>query len=412
MTEHDTSTQSRRYSRRRFLGQVGAVGAVGLAAPLIGAAASGAETPKAKGPTLLGRAPRTSSIKQIIVACQENHSFDHYLGSYSQLPSGYGIPSTFSNSGIKPWHFTDLTDDDNDLNHDWTSTHDAYADGNMTGFVSNGNGRDAMGYYTSKDLPYYYSLLPEYTLLAEYFCGMLTDTSPNRMVLYAGTSGGYTDNSAPVNGSMRWPNITTLLAEHKITYKNYNFHCSNDSSILAMWSNNYKRSNMNQSSAHFMSDCKAGTLPQVSFITDAPPYDEHPPARIRIGETMIEGIVKALQASPQWETTALFVTYDEAGGYFDHRRPIELDDWGSGIRVPGIMISPLAKKGHIDTTYSDHGSVLKFIEHVFGLPTLASINTEFNTSTPNVGEGGGRPFPPRDGYSEISNLTQCFSVSV
>jgi phospholipase C len=126
----------------------------------------------------------------------------------------------------------------------------------------------------------------------------------------------------------------------------------------------------------------------------------------------MKGIIKAAQASPQWEHTALFLTYSEGGGYFDHRPPIELDSWGSGIRVPGIMVSPLAKKGHVDTTYSDHASVLKFIEHVFGLSTLASINHQFDKGTPNVGQGGGKPSPPRDRLSRISDLTQCFSVAV
>lgn len=412
MSEHDQGS-SRPYSRRKFLGQVGAVGAAGLAAPVIGGAAAGAATTRAKGPTLLGRAPRTSAVKQIIVSIQENHSFDHYFGSYSKLPSGYGIPSTWENSGIKPWHFTDLTDNNNDPNHDWTSTHDAYAGGAMTGFVSNGNGKDAMGYYTSKDIPYYYSLLADYTLCAEYFCGILTETLPNRMVAYAGTSGGITDDSAPSNGTITWPCITHLLDDAKITYKNYNYHCANNYSYLCLWKGNNNVTNLNQTSTDFLNDCKNGTLPQVSFIEKATPYDEHPPANIHTGQTMMEGIFKAVMAGPQWDSTVILHTYDEGGGYFDHRAPKELDGFGSGIRVPMIVISPLAKKGYVDTTYSDHGSINKFIEHVFGLPTLASINSEFNKSTPSsAGQGGGAAFPPRDGNSEISNLTQCFSTDV
>jgi len=79
-----------------------------------------------------------------------------------------------------------------------------------------------------------------------------------------------------------------------------------------------------------------------------------------------------------------------------------------------LVISPLAKTGYVDTTYSDHGSVLKFIEQVFGLPTLASINHDFDTSTPTGADyqAGGPPFPPRDGNAGISDLTQCFTVEV
>jgi phospholipase C len=401
MMPDSNSPQSPTYSRRELLTKLGAVSAGVVAAPKgVG------------GPALIGRAVRTSSVKQIIVSCQENHSFDNYFGSHKALPAGYGIPRGWHNSGVRPFHFNNRTGDGHDINHDWTSTHTAYAGGRMNGFVSNGNGRTAMGYYTAADLPYYYSLLAQSTLCAEYFCGVLTETMPNRLVLYAGTSGGYTNNFAPPNGSLTWPSITHLLAQAGVSYKNYNFHAPRGYSYLCL----FKGSNfaaLNQSSAQFFTDCKNGTLPQVSWIEKQTPWDEHPPANIRVGETMMEGIFRAVQAGPQWDSTVILHTYDEGGGFFDHRPPKELDAFGSGIRVPMIVISPLAKQGHVDTTYSDHASVLKFIEHVFGLPTLASVNHSFDQSTPaNLGQGGGKAFPPRDGNAAISDLTQCFSVAV
>jgi phospholipase C len=345
------------------------------------------------------------------VACQQNHSFDHYFGSYAGLPAGFGTPPDFTNSGVAPFHFPNLTGNGSDPNHGWPATHQAYANGQMSGFVSNGSGRNAMGYYTGADLGYYSSLLPRYTLCANYFRGMLTSTFPNRMVLYAGTSGGWTANNVPFN-SLTWPNITTLLASHNVTYKNYNFNCPNNYSTLALWKNNYNAPNMNETSTAFYADCANGALPQVAFLTDAPPYDEHPPANVHIGQTLIQQIISAVEASPQWGSTALLFTYDEHGGFFDHRPPTQLDGFGDGIRVPMIVISPLARQGYVDTTYSDHASVLKFLEHVFGLPTLASINHQFDTSTPSVGQGGGAPFPPRDGNAAISDLTRCFNVPV
>src|SRR5580658_7669080 len=128
MTENDDSA-SRPYSRRKFLGQVGAVGAVGaagIAGPMVGGAAAGAATPKVKGPTLLGKAKRTSPIKTIVVSIQENHSFDHYFGAYlaAKLPKGYGVPAGYtmpdgSGKSVAPFHFTDLTDGNYDPNHDW-----------------------------------------------------------------------------------------------------------------------------------------------------------------------------------------------------------------------------------------------------------------------------------------------------
>jgi phospholipase C len=404
--EHD------RLTRRHFLGAAAAL-AAGVTGSLSSEGIAGAQGIRRTGPLLIGRAKRTSPIKTIVVSCQENHSFDNYLGMYSRLPPGYGIPKTWENSGISPFHLTSLTGNGDDPNHDWTSTHEAYAGGKMTGFVSNGNGREAMGYYTSEDLPYYYALAEKYTLCAGYHCGVLTETLPNRMVLYAGTSGGITGDTAPRNGSLRWPNIITLLEDAGITYANYNFHCPSDYSFLALWQNAYRAPRMNQSMAAFFAACKNGRLPQVVFIEKQTPWDEHPPANIQTGEGMMEQIVTAIEASPQWEHTAILHTYDEGGGYFDHRAPIRLDTFGSGIRVPMIVASPLAKKGHVDTTYSDHGSVLKFIEHVFGLHTLASINHEFDKGTPiGAGLGRGAPFRPRDGNARISNLAQCFTVDV
>jgi phospholipase C len=401
MRGSDTS-HPRPYSRRDFLAQSGALTAGVLAA-------START----GPALIGRAKRTSPVKQIIVSCQENHSFDHWFGSFGELPAGYGIPRDWVKGGIAPFHFKNLTGDNFDPNHDWTSTHEAFAKGKMTGFFSNGNGKNAMGYYTREDIPYYYSLLPEFTLCAEYFCGVLSETLPNRMVLYAGTSGGITNNRAPRNGSLTWPCITHLLADAGISFRNYNFHAHPNDSYLCLWKGNKNVPSMNQTSKQFFAACKNGKLPQVSWIEKQTPWDEHPPANIRTGESMMERLIKAVQAGPQWDSTVILHTYDEGGGFFDHRPPRELDDFGSGIRVPMIVISPLAKRGHVDTKYSDHASVLKFIEHVFGLPTLASVNHLFDKSTPKgAGQGRGKPFPPRDGNPALSNLSQCFSVAV
>jgi hypothetical protein len=89
----------------------------------------------------------------------------------------------------------------------------------MDGFYTT-NGKTARGYYKSPDLPYYYSLFPQFTLCANYFCGALSETYPNRLVLYSGTSGGNTSN----NGTLNYPCVLDLLSGNGITFKNYNFH--------------------------------------------------------------------------------------------------------------------------------------------------------------------------------------------
>jgi phospholipase C len=412
MGDQNDQAQSAGFPRRRFLVQAGAAGLAGAAVPLLGEAAASAATRKAGSPQAAAATP----IKHIIVCCQENHSFDHYFGTYSGLPEGYGTPAGYTqpngNGGtVKPYHFTSLSDNGGDPDHSWQAIHSEYDDGKMDGFYTT-NGNLAMGYYEKSDIPYYYSLLPDYTLCANYFCGQLGETYPNRLILYSGTSGGNTSNDIN-NGTLDYPCVLDLLSENSITFKNYNFHCPSNYSILALfknWANGGASNELNQSISDFHSDCKNNTLPQVSFITEEPPYDEHPPSNIHTGMNMIKSIIEAVQASAAWSSTAILITYDEGGGFFDHITPTPLDAYGPGIRVPMLIVSPYAKKGYVDTTFSEHSSVLKFIEVVFGLPTLASINHQFDTSTPTTNNAtGGKPFPPRDGNAAISDLTQCFT---
>jgi phospholipase C len=358
----------------------------------------------------------STPIEHVIICCQENHSFDSYFGTYSGLPQGYGIPPGYTQPDgqggtVAPFHFANLTTDNTDPNHNWAAIHAEYDNGKMDGFYTIG-GTAALGYYESADLPYYYSLLPNYTLCANYFCGCLTETYPNRLVLYSGTSGGNTSNTI-TNGTLTYPCVLDLLSAHGITFKNYNFYCADNYSVLALfqnWATGGSDNELNQPMAQFFTDCTNNTLPQVSFITEAPPYDEHPVANIQTGMAMIESIINAVQQSPAWASSAVLLTYDEAGGFFDHVPPPQLDAYGPGIRVPMVIVSPFAKPGYVDTTFSDHSSVLKFLEAVFGLPTLASMNHEFDTSTPLTNnQANGAPFPPRDGNAQLSDLLQCFS---
>ena len=414
MADRDDPTYPTSRSRRQFLQQAGAAGLAGMAVPLLGSTAASAAARTARSRVRKAATP----IKHIIVCCQENHAFDHYFGSYSGLPKGFGIPPGYTNPNghggtVKPFHFTDLTDGGQDPNHDWTSTHSCWDHGKMDGFYTT-NGKAALGYYNASDLPYYYSLFPKYTLCANYSCGVLSETYPNRLVLYSGTSGGITTNGVNQNGSLNYPCVLDLLSGNGITFKNYNFHCPANYSILALfkkWATGGPNNELNQSMSKFFSDCTNSTLPQVSFITEAPPYDEHPTANIHIGENMIKSIVTAVQKSKAWASTAILITYDEGGGFFDHHAPTQLDAFGPGIRVPMTIVSPFAKRGFVDTKFSEHSSVLKFIETVFGLPTLASMNHQFDKSTPRGSnyEANGAPFPPRDGNSALSDLTQCFT---
>jgi phospholipase C len=358
----------------------------------------------------------SSPIEHVIVCCQENHSFDSYFGSYSGLPAGYGIPAGFTQpdgqgGSVAPFHYTDLTTDGIDPPHNWAAIHAEWDNGKMDGFYTTG-GHATLGYYEAADLPYYYSLLSSSALCANYFSPVLSETYPNRLVLYSGTSGGNTSNRIST-GTLTYPCVLDLLSAHAVTFKNYNFHCPANYSVLALfenWATGGPNNELNQPMAQFFTDCANNTLPQVSFITEAPPYDEHPTANIQTGMQMIESIITAVQQSPAWPSTAVLLTYDEAGGFFDHIAPPQLDAYGLGIRIPMLVVSPHAKAGYVDTTVSEHSSVLKFIETTFGLPTLASMNHQFDSATPTANNAtSGAPFPPRDGNPAVSDLTQCFT---
>jgi len=126
-------------------------------------------------------------------------------------------------------------------------------------------------------------------------------------------------------------------------------------------------------------------------------------------------LITALMASSAWPSSAYILTYDESGGYFEHVPSPQLDAYGLGIRVPAWVISPFAKKSHLEPALYEHTSTLKFLEAVFGLPTLASINHQFDQSTPGGpnneaanGQSAGPPAPPRDGLAAVGNLMECF----
>jgi phospholipase C len=413
MADRDDPAYPAPPSRRQFLRRAGAAGLAGMAVPLLGGTAADAAAQGASSPVREASTP----IEHIIVCCQENRSFDHYFGSYAGLPPGYGIPANFTNPDgrggtVKPFHVTGLTEEEKDPGHDWDAVHRGWNGGKMDGFYAT-NGSAAMGYYEAPDLPYYYSLLPQYTICANYFCGVLGETHPNRLVLYSGTSGGNTGNV--ITGSLDYPCILDLLSGNGVAFRNYNFHCRPDYSVLTSfrnWGDGGPGGELNQPMARFFDDCANNTLPQVAFITEPPPYDEHPPSDIHTGENMIKSIISAVRASRAWSAAAILITYDEGGGFFDHVPPPQLDAYGPGIRVPMTIVSPYAKPGYVDTAFSDHSSVLKFIEAVFGLPTLASVNHRFDSGTPaRNNQANGAPFPPRDGNPALSDLTQCFTFS-
>jgi phospholipase C len=363
-------------------------------------------------------------IKHVIVDMQENRSFDHYFG-FAPFVGSYGVPAGYSQPDgqggfVNPYHFSSLSTPD--IGHSWTAMHAESNGGAMDGFYTT-DGINCMGYYTAQDLPFYYSLFQDSTLCVNYFCSLMGPTWPNRFYLAAGTSGGITTNGVWGYGVFDYPIILDLLEAAGVTWKVYNVSWDtvpfgNTDNVFVFWKRWAHDQRTLGSRGSYLNDLRLGRLPQVSFIIPsfARGWDEHPPASVQVGMGIQQQLITALRNSSAWDTSAYILTYDESGGYFEHVASPQLDAYGLGIRVPTWVISPFAKKSHLEPTVYEHTSVLKFLETLFGLPTLASVNHQFDTSTPGGpnnqaanGQPTGPAAPPRDGLGTIGNLMECFS---
>jgi len=120
-----------------------------------------------------------------------------------------------------------------------------------------------------------------------------------------------------------------------------------------------------QSLSHFFSAAHDGTLPAVSWVTPNARVSDHPPASIRDGQAYVTKLVNAVMQGPDWKSTAILVSWDDWGGFYDHMRPPAVDENGLGLRVPGIVISPYARRGYIDHQILSHDSYVRFIEDLF-----------------------------------------------
>jgi phospholipase C len=129
----------------------------------------------------------------------------------------------------------------------------------------------------------------------------------------------------------------------------------------------------------FIAAARAGTLPAVSFVKPLGEVNEHPGyTNITSGEQHVAELLRALRSNPQWKHTAVIVTYDENGGFWDHVAPPAIDRWGPGSRVPALVISPLAKHGYVDHNLYDTSSILALIEHRWGLAPLSTRDAAAN----------------------------------
>ena len=148
---------------------------------------------------------------------------------------------------------------------------------------------------------------------------------------------------------------------------------------------------------NFYKDAKNGTLPAVSWITPSGGNSEHPPALLTDGQAWTASLINAVMQGPDWDSTAIFLSWDDWGGFYDHVVPPHVDENGYGLRVPGMVISPYARQGYIDHQTLSHDAYVKLIEDIF-------INDQRIDPTTD-----GRPDPRPDVREDVSILGNLIS---
>jgi phospholipase C len=234
----------------------------------------------------------------------------------------------------------------------------------------------SIGYFQQEDLGFYGKAAPDWTVCDRYFAAMMAPTFPNRFFLHSAQTDRTTTS---VDKLATMPAIWDRLADAGVPGR-YFF---SDVPYTALWGTRYL--GISRPVAEFHAAAAAGTLPAVSFVEpgflgEAVPglaQDEHPLADIRLGQHFLSTVYNAVVASPNWPNTALVITYDEWGGFFDHVPPPEgpdpNPDLGAGLRgfrVPCLVISPRSPRSTVAHGLYDHTSILKMIEWRFGLPPL------------------------------------------
>jgi phospholipase C len=330
-------------------------------------------------------ASNDSPIKHIIVIMQENHSFDNYfgtfpgatgLGKYIALPTSNG-----SNELVRPFHISGASVP-RDLCHAWECEHEAYDSGKMDRFAIAAGSNLTMGYFDHHEIPYYWDYASRFVLLDNFYSSVMADSLPNHLYLMAGQSGGTIRRV--LNATFDFKSIVDTLDASKVSWKYYaggHSHLNgwNPLPAFASFKANQSRLNNLAEPVQFYLDLATNKLADVTWIM---PWkgesSEHPPYDISIGQASVVSLVNAVMLSSYWNSTAIFLTWDESGGWYDHVPPPQIDAYGYGFRVPCLIISPYARQGFVDHTQGDSTSILKFIETLYSLPSLAERDATAN----------------------------------
>ncbi|MDI3385535.1 phospholipase C, phosphocholine-specific [Streptomyces sp. B-S-A8] len=424
-------------NRRRFL-QI--AGATAGAAALSGSIARAAAIPAAR------RTGTVEDVEHIVVLMQENRSFDHYFGALKGV-RGFGDPRPVTLPGGKsvfhqpdggkevlPYH-PDAEDLGMQfiagLDHDWAGGHRAWNDGKYDQWIP-AKSAGTMAHLTRQDIPFHYALADAFTICDAYHCSFIGATDPNRYYMFSGHTGNDGQGGGPVLGNQElgydWTTYPERLEKAGVSWKVYqDIGDGLDAAGHWGWIDDAYRGNYGDNSLlyfnkyrnakpgdplydkartgtdvkagdglfdHLKADVKAGKLPEISWIAAPEAFTEHPNWPANYGAWYISQVLDALTSNPEvWARTALFITYDENDGYFDHVVPpyppadpgqglstvdTSLDffkgglgygagPYGLGQRVPMLVVSPWSTGGYVCSETFDHTSIVRFMERRFGV---------------------------------------------
>ncbi len=269
---------------------------------------------------------------------------------------------------------------------------------------------DVMGYHDWHEIPNYWTYARHFVLQDHFFqadaswslpghlylvsawsarCAIKGDPMSCRNAVQApGSPPGEPQNTTGAVPDYAWTDLTYLLHKYGVSWRYYVFKgtqpdCDDDamfckalpqdSKTPGIWNplpyfDTVAQDGQRENVApfdDFLQAAKTGTLPAVSWLAPAQAVSDHPPASIRRGQAYVTGVIDAIMRSKDWDSTAIFLAWDDWGGFYDHVKPPVVDENGYGLRVPGLVISPYAKRGYIDHQILSSDAYLKFIEDDF-----------------------------------------------
>ncbi len=358
--------------------------------------------------------PHTKSpISHVIVVIQENHAFDNYFWDYPNafgaVPGGVPQPTTYNNvKSYNPQYPLNWNYPNNQSfsapAHAQNNILSEQDNGSMDGFYYTNNGT-ADGLYPNYIVANELGLAQQYAVADNYYTDFAGPTLPNRFYYYAITSGPILGDSGPANNTVWFPSLPQELQRYGISYNSFDgdygylgsspsiYFSTTLSQLMPMLYFNWIQAEYNangtipqlQLYSQIYSDISAGTLPSVSWFTsDWSCCTEHPGSLLGIGGNVTQGqqsilkLVQTVENSAYWNSTAIFITYDEGGGFFDHSpSPIATPE-GTGLRVPLVVVSPYTKEGYVSHAFYTPSSILHFIEWNWGIPSLGALDNQSN----------------------------------